>query len=292
MRALVALVTILSWGQIAEAGPSVGKPTITLVSPGRAPQRAMRLTASKGMHRTMVMTMKMGMSMSMGGRTMPSQALPAIRMAIDLHVTDVSKDGDIRYEFKLKKPEVVRDSATPAAVISAMETAMAPMTGLSGHAVVTNRGFTKEADIAPLPNANAQTQQIIDSLRQSIAQFSSPVPAEKVGVGAKWKTKMAVVANGVRLEQALNNELVAFSGNRATIKITLVQTAPPQKITKNGMTIDLTSYSGSGAGETTLDLGSVVPTSATMAVHNSLQMSAGGQAIGMAMDVKMDVKGK
>ena len=55
--------------------------------------------------------------------------------------------------------------ATPPAVVDAMKTAVKGMTGLAGHAVVTNRGFTKEADIVVPPEANAQTQQFADAVR-------------------------------------------------------------------------------------------------------------------------------
>jgi len=294
MKAFVlALLVALSIGGPALASPQPpGAPTIKLLDAGKGAKKALRFTAKKGMKRSMTMTMEMALAMTLGAQAVPAQKLPAMRMTMDLVVTSVAANGDIRYEFVTRKPEVVADGATPPFVVEAMSKALAELEGMSGHAVVTNRGFSVEADVKVPEKASAQTQQMVDSIRQSLAQIAAPVPEEPVGVGATWETTTKLQQNGLVIEQTATNQLVALKGKTFTLKIEVAQTAQPQKFTANGMTADLESYSASGGGETTIGLANLVPTKATMGLHSAMRMTAVGQTIGMTLDIKMKMQGK
>jgi hypothetical protein len=261
-------------------------PVIKLLDAGSGEKRALRFTAEKGLKKTLGMTMGMTMSLDMGGQEM-KQKIPVLDMALDLEVTDVAKNGDIRYEFKMVEPKVVDDGTTPPAMVEAIRGAITGMAGLSGSALVTNRGFTKEADIKAPPNMNPQLSQFLDSFKQSVRQMSAPVPEEPVGVGAKWETTTTMNQNGMKLTQVAISELVSLEGNVMKLKITISQSAPKQKITTQGVTVDLDHYKGSGGGETTLDLSQVVPSSARIDLTSDMQMQAGGQTTMMALDVAM-----
>jgi hypothetical protein len=265
---------------------SAGAPVIKLLDAGSGEKRQLRFTAEKGLAKTLGMTMGMTMSLDLGGQEM-KQKIPVIEMALDLVVTDVAPSGDIRYEFKLVEPTVVDDGSTPPQMVEAIRGAMAGMAGMSGSAVVTNRGFTKEADIQAPPGMNPQLSQFLDSFKQSVRQMSAPVPEEAVGVGAKWETTTTLTQNGMTLTQVATSELVSFENNVMSLKITMAQSAPKQKITSNGMTVDLVHYKGNGTGETTLDLAAVVPSSARVDLTSDMEMKAGGQTTKMVLDVAM-----
>lgn len=299
---LLALVLGLGLGGTAHAEqialPATAKalpadaPTIKLVDAGKGAKKPLRFTAKPGMKRSLVTTMSMGMAMQMGGNAAPMQRIPPIQMVVDIKVTDVAANGDIRYEFVLQQPKVLAAKNTPPMVVDAMKEASKGMAGLTGYAVVTNRGFTREADIAVPATANQQTRQLVDSLKQSMTQIAAPVPEEAVGVGATWETSTKITQNGLSIVQSAMNKLTSLKGNKATLAITLTQNATPQKITTGGMTVDLESYAATGSGNTQLDLAALVPTSAKMKMNSDMKMSSGGQKIGMKLDLEMTMKGK
>jgi hypothetical protein len=294
MKAFVlALLVALSIGGPALASPQLpGAPTIKLLDAGKGAKKALRFTAKKGMKRSLTVTMEMGLAMTIGAQAVPAQKLPATRLTMDLVVTSVAPNGDIRYEFVTRKPEVVADRTTPPFVVDAMNKALAELEGLSGHAVVTNRGFSVEADVKVPEKASAQTQQMLDSIRQSLAQIAAPVPEEPVGVGATWETITKLQQNGLVIEQTATNELVAMKGKTITLKIKVAQTAQPQKFTANGVTADLESYSASGHGQTTLGLTNLVPTKAQMSLTSDMRLEAQGQKLDMSLDLAVTIKGE
>ncbi len=299
MKALVmALVACSFLSAVARAEQAVATaskgsaPTVTLVSAGTAPKRTLRFTPKKGLKKTLITTMTMGVEMKIGSSSPPAQTMPPIEMAFDLTVTDVAASGDIRYEFVLKRPRVVADKTTPKEVVEAMTGAVKTMTGLKGYAVISDRGFTKEADVEVPDEASPQTQQLVASLKQSMTQLTAPMPEEPVGVGAKWDTMTTIENSGFSLQQTATSELVALKGSKATLKVSVAQTAKPQKITASGMTADLEAYAASGAGTTQIDLVTLVPITAKMTLRSDLKMSAAGQKVGMKLALDMAMKSR
>src|SRR5262249_28156349 len=151
---------------------------IKLIDAGKDPKKPLRLTAKVGLKRSMVMTMKMAMAMTLDTTEIPMQKFPETRMTMDMKVTAVAPNGDIRYEFKIKKPEVIADKGANPAVVDAMKNALKGMEGLSGYAVVTSRGFTKEADIKVPAEMDPQMKQLMEGTKQSLHQIASPLPEE------------------------------------------------------------------------------------------------------------------
>lgn len=262
------------------SAPSV--PTIKVTDPGTGEKKVLRFTPAKGTKKTMRMAMDMGMTMSIGGAPR-TQQVPTITMVLDVVVVEVMKNGDFRYEFKLGEPDVAEGGAP--GVAGAIRSVLSGMTGLSGSAVVTARGFTGNVEIKVPPGADAQLTQFIDSLKQSVSQMAAPLPEEAVGVGATWETTTNINQGGMKLTQVATYKLVALAGSSMTAAVSLSQTAPKQKLSKNGITVDLDSYSGSGGGDTTIDVLQPVPTKATIKLVSDMHMTSGGNPMGMGLDL-------
>lgn len=299
MKILVLGLAVALFGLPAHASPAAkpvaavatAAPTVKLIDPGTGKKKVLRLTARKRTKQTMVMTMAMGMTMDLGGSPV-TQKIPVVKVAMDLVVNDVAKNGDIQYTFTMREPEVVADASTAPAVVDAMKAAMKDMAGVSGHAVITNRGFAKQTEMTVPPGASAQTKQLFQSIEQSMAQMCAPVPLEAVGVGATWETTTKVAQNGMRVTQVATTELVSLHGSVMSLKVKIAQSAPPQTITANGATVDLQSYKASGSGESTIDLESIVPTRGQVTLKSDMKMKSGAQPIGMSFDVAVTVSSK
>jgi len=144
-----------------------------------------------------------------------------------------------------------------------MTKALMGMQGLSGRAVVTSRGITREAELTIPPGADPQTRQLMEGFRQSLRQIGSPFPQEPVGAGARWETIVHLSQNGLVLTQTSISRLVALQGDAGKLAIELRQAAEPQEVKAPnlppGAKLELLSYSGSGEGETEFDLGRLAP---------------------------------
>jgi hypothetical protein len=266
------------------ASVNTDAPTIKLIDAGTGPKKALRITATKGMKKTLTMTMEGAMSMKHGAVS-ARLAIPPIELTADLVVSDVATNGDIRCDFTLSRPELVADSAMPPDAVEAMKSGYAGMAGLSGYVVVTRLGFVKEAETTVPAGTNAKVIRVVDTLEQSLRQMSAPVPAEAVGIGARWETTTRVTTSGMSLVEVATIELVSLDRDTMTLKMAIAQSAPPQRATSNGTTIDVLSYQATGSGETTIDATQPVPTSAKVSVHSDTRANLDAEPSDMAADL-------
>lgn len=291
MKALV-LALVLGASLAHPAAADTNDPVVKLVDAGKGPLKPLRLTAKKGLKKTVVMRMTMGLAMDLGNGAPMAQDMPPIEMAFTVKVTDVAANGDIRYDAAFKRPKVIAGALTSPAVVKAMNDAFQGVDGITGYSVITNRGFVREVKLDVPANTSPQVKQMLDSMKQAMAQASSPFPEEAVGIGAKWDTITKVSANGLEIQQTASSRLVSLKGNKATLNIVLAQTAKPQTFTTNGITANLESYAADGNGETMFDLTSLIPTTATVGMKSEMKMSAAGQKIGMKLSVDMTLLAK
>ena len=96
-------------------------------------------------------------------------------------------------------------------------------------------------------------------------------------------------------QSAAGERTVKIGPDRVTIKSTTVQGAANQKIQSPampGLKLDLTKMTGQGTGETTLDLGQLMPSVATVDFHSetSAVMNAGGQTQPVTEKTDLDVR--
>lgn len=274
----------------ADSAPPEGAPVVKLLSAGKGPKTALRMSAKQGDHQTLVMTIAMGMGIQTDGKdTLPMMHMPAMQMTMEVDVVSIAGNGDIRCNLEISKVDLAPDPSANPAVASAMKHALAGLTGLTGYTVITNRGFTREADFTIGPNADPQLTEMLNSMRQSLRQLSSPLPDEPVGKDAQWMTTMKLKVNGMAMTQVSTHRLLERSGNSAKIELSLKQTAGRQKIQRNGVTVDLFSLSSTGSGAQTFDLSHAVPAAAHVAITSVSDMEAMGQKMTLKLDVAMDV---
>lgn len=281
---LVAVLGLAVAPAIRAAQTPVYAPVVKLLSPGKDPKKPMRMTAKVGLRRTVVMRIKMGIEMAMGENKVRG-ILPEIRITMDLNVTNVSADGDIRYEFKINKVEVFEDAQVDKKDALVLKAAFAEMQGMKGHVIVSSRGFTKEADLVIPPKMmDPETKQFMEEIKQLPYQMSSPLSEEAVGVGAKWLTTATVKQDGMVLKQSITSELRSLSGDAAKVSCTIKQTC---------MAVDVKSFTSSGNGEMNLDLGRLIPSLATVHVTSRwIETMAQGQDMAMKLDMTVGMQGK
>ena len=248
--------------------------SVQLLSPGRGERAPVRLQLRQGSTESGRIEIRLRMGMSMGGRSIPPQDNPPIRMTLQTRVTDVACDGSMRYSFECTGVEIVGGDPQLRA---ALEPALAPLSNMEGWAIIDPRGRTLAADFQ-LPGATGPTAQMRDQMQSTITQLMPPLPEEPIGVGARWRTEQDVNTD-FSFHQTTEFELLSRRGNTVRIRATVQQHAdaqdlPAQAVPGQGqVTPHLEGMESAGTATYTQRLDRVLPTSEAQ-VESTVRMAA------------------
>jgi hypothetical protein len=272
---------------------------VKLLQAGAEPRKVLRLHPNPGDKQTLRLTMKMAVETKMGEAQTPAMNLPAMTIAMDITVKDVSNEGDITYEVAMGETSVAEEPGASPQIVKAMKSALAGVKGMSVTGTMSNHGFGKGTEFKAPPGADPQARLVMDQMKDSFAQVAAPLPEEAVGPGAKWEVKMPIKSRGMTVDQTATYELVSIEGEHLTTKSTIIQRAVNQKIDNpimSGMKVDLTKMTGKATSEFGLDLGKPMPSAGTMDSHSDIAMglNMGGQnqSITMKMDLNLRLEAK
>jgi hypothetical protein len=280
-----------------EGYPAAGAaPIVKLISPGTAPLTRLRYKVAAGQKSTMVMTMNMGMNVSMGGQPMPAMDMPVMKMTTDIATTAVSPTGDISYNIVVTGMTAESAPGADPTVAQIFSGAADAIKNLKGTAVISDRGVKRSSKLDLEAVSDATVKQALQSFSSSIENIASPLPEEAIGPGAKWEVRQSTNVSGMTAFQKSEYELVSVVGNVATIRVKTDQTAPPQPMNNPalpaGLTMMVEKMLGTGTGTITLDLTTLIPKAEmSMTTDASIVMDMGGttQPMGMTMKLKTTV---
>ncbi len=287
-----------STGQPAEKAPAGTNIVVKLVDPGAEPRQELRYDFSGAKKQVVVMTMDMTMGMELGAIKQPPTKLPPVHMDMVVEPKSVSDAGVLRYEFEMTRAEVVAGPDADPNVVQAMKTEMDKTKGMKGWADVNQRGFTLAADVKVPPGAGPQLRDLLDKMKSQIEQMSAPLPVEPVGKGAKWVVTQPIKNEMLKFNQQATYTLADLEGSLATLKIDIVQDAPPQNIDAPGMggaTARLTSLDSTGKGTSKVDLKSLVPVadvSTSLTMNVDIRAQGQQQTMKTTIDIEMTTRPK
>ena len=296
----LALVGGLGRGAGQDADPAERRVKVTLIEAGSEPRRPLRLTPAKGDTQTMTMTMTMKMAMVVGGFTPPAQRLPPMQTTMEVAVTDVSPEGDVSYTYTMTKAEALPADGVPDTIVEMLAARLGSMEGIKGTGRSTSRGFTQEAEIEVPETVDAQTRPLLESMKQSLDQFSAPYPEEPVGLGASWEVEIPVKQGGIEAVTIATYTLEKLSSEGCTLAVTMKQTAGPQDIDNPqlppGTTMHLDDMQSGGSGSLQILFGRIMPAASTMTLASAMEttLEVGGQKQGMTMktDIQVEIESK
>jgi hypothetical protein len=273
----------------AEAAP---KSPVKLLDAGSEPRTVLRLHPAAGDKQTVTMTMKMGMDMGTAGKSAPAMNIPAIVMSMDVEVKSVSADGDISYAMVFNDATIADDTNTLPAIATAMKSGLAGISGMTGTGEMSDCGIVKNVEMKLPATAAPQLQQTIGQMKNSFNSSATPLPEEAVGPGARWEYQTQVKSQGMKINQTVNCELVSIDGDHLNLHTTITQNAANQIIQNPAvpnLKMNLTKMTGTGGGTTTLNLGKLMPVSATLGEKTEIVMGMNVGQQKQTMDMKMDI---
>jgi hypothetical protein len=278
--------------------PAPGEPAkLTVIAPGSNPAKLPQHTPPAGYKEHMDMSLTLGMAMDIAGMQTPTITAPMMKMGFDFEVTNVSPAGEMT--VAMTGTGVTSDGPPPDPMFANMlsETDRQIKT-VKGTLTVDRDGrvIKQDLDVSGLKSASGAdaSQQIKNSLRD----MRPEMPKEGLGAGSKWEVRSAIDSGGMITFQKVLNEVVALDADSVTIKTSLEQTAPSQKIVNDmlppGTDVSLESAQGTGSGTIRMRFDRLVPSSdGTMKLVMKMLVAMSGQSqpMGMTMDMKIVVAG-
>ncbi len=251
---------------------------VELLNPGVEPRQQLRLKPAIDVKETTVMTLKMDMEISALGRSSPAKS-PVSVMTFETKVTKIDPNGDIHYESAYTNVDITGDTGnTPPAVRDAMRSTLKSMVGMKGSFIMDNRGFNKGGNFILPQGADNNLKQMVRQMSKSLEQLASPLPAEAVGKGAKWRVSSSSDFSGIKVNDISTYELASWQDGVASVNVSIEQQANPQNITSPqlppGTTLTLKSLASQGRGSTTMRLDRLIPVRSTWSVSSNSEMSA------------------
>jgi hypothetical protein len=268
----------------ASLKPTPAKAGIELLNAG-APQgrQSLRFKPVINAKDLLTMTMNMDMNMQFSGTQIPSK-LPPIVMKVETTVTKVEPNGDIHYTFRYVDSNVATGGSLPPQVLESVRSQIKKINGLSGTVVSDDRGQFKSATFQAPKTLDASTKQVLDQLSQSMKTLSAQLPAEPVGVGAKWRVIQPMNTGGIKLNQTATYELVNIANGVVTMKGTVAQDANSQRLSQpglpNNVVMNLKSMTSTGQWNTTFRLDRLMPMKADVSLTSQSDMEVSSSAKG------------
>ncbi len=274
-----------------------------LLSPGAEPRQELRLKPNLGVKRTTTMTVKTEMGVSMGGQSTNATKVPTMVLTIDTQATKIDANGDIHYEFSYANVDIGGDTSNlPTAAVDSMRSAVKKLVGLKGNFIMDSRGSNKGGSFSLPKDADNNMKQIVENMSKSLQQLASPLPAEAVGKGAKWRISFPSNVSGMNVNQTAIYELMDLQDGVATLKTSVAQQANPQNLTlpqlPAGSTMAIKSFVSQGQGEVIMRLDELMPVRSVVSINSDSEMTlkiAGNpreSAVKMKLSIQMNLDSK
>lgn len=265
-------------GEVSVPAIDSKPPQVELVNPGVEPRQQLRLKPSLGIKKTTVMVVKVEMEVSTVGRNTNMNKVPIMVLTIDTQATKIDANGDIHYDFSYANADISGDTSNlPTAALDSMRSAVKQLVGLKGSFIMDSRGGNKGGSFTLPAQADNNLKQMVQNMSKSLQQLASPLPAEAVGKGAKWRISFPSNAGGMNVNQTGIYELIDLQDGVVTLKTSVEQQANPQNLTlpqlPAGSTMAIKSFVSQGQGEVIMRLDQLMPVRSVVSINSNSEMT-------------------
>ncbi len=251
--------------------------TVKLVSAGKGKKAPLRYTTKAGEKQQVELAMDFSAKQTENGASQ-DQIVPTIVLVGDAETKAVDKDGNAQYTLTVNTTDAkdVTGSQIPA---EKFRTVLGSLAGLTISSSLAANGAVGDVTMR-VEKPTDMSAGALELIRLTLPSF--PVlPAEPVGVGAKWQaTSTAKLADKLDVTQVTDYELVAHKGTTWTIKGKTKVTGADQKM-QGG---DISAIKGTGSSEATLADGTLYPTYKTL-LETEFTAAEAGKSMQFALKV-------
>lgn len=253
-----------------------GDPVLVLEA-GAEPRTPLRYKITDGT----VTTSNMDFRLATLAQTADGAALsvvPGVRLHIVSGPSMRTEEG-IQFEVNIKKAEAMVPEGIDEDVANDLRQSASILNNVGGTIVISDRGLiqsTKLNEQAKNPDLPLRLLVMIVNARTTLARVV--LPAEPVGLGARWESRKELVLYGFKIQQVDSYTLVEKVGDEIKLNVTVTQNALPQTVDfpDDGVSISVESMTANASGEIILNL-NALESDAAAAGHSTdkLTVTAG-----------------
>ena len=228
---------------------------VVVLDAGQEPKRLVRYRIAVGTTTSSTTTLQLT-TVATSEDAEPLTALPGLRLDTVSGPAIITENG-IRWNLDTVKSEAVVLDDSDEALVADLQAGAAVLEGVGGWVEIDNRG----AILAGALNEAAKRGDIPARLLRMIINTRSAVtrvllPAEPIGVGARWEAKRETELYGFKVTLVYTYQLVDQAGDELMLDFTLQQIGVPQEIEfpDEGSEIAVESLNAKASGRIILNL--------------------------------------
>ena len=265
-------------------------PVVRLLEPGAEPRVRLRYRLAAGLTEDVSMSLSNTMATNFGTPLPPREVpVPTVRMLMSVTAAPAGK-GELTSTMRVVELDAVDAPGGLPGLADRMRGDLAKLVGTTMQARVTTRGAVIKMETTLPSDAPASARGTMESLQSSYGS-SAILPAEAVGVGARWETEHKLHQNGVDVKALTRYRVRELVGARVGLDLEMELTGASKEVRlpgAGGTPAQLDSMTGSGTGTLDLELGSVVPRRGRNSLDSQLAMRV--PAVGQSVSVSMRMK--
>lgn len=252
----VATALLVFTGCKSETAKDAKDDPVLVIDAGTEPRELLRYQIAPGTTTTSKMEYALA-SLATTRNTAELSVTPGVRLNIVSGPTIEGRGGSIRFDVRIVKAEAIVPEGTDPAVKMDLDKSVAVLNNVGGWVEVDDRGIIQRSEL----NSRAKNSEVparlllmIVNARTSLARVL--LPAEPVGIGARWEASKKLVLYGFEIHQSDTYTLVEKKGDQLKLNVQIQQTAPEQTVTfeEEGIELSLESLTMNANGRVVLDL--------------------------------------
>jgi len=252
--ALLALTGCKKSNTAADADSQDGNGT-RLLDKGQRPRAELRYKIPAGTTTSSTTTFRVA-TLATSGETAALSVLPGLRLDIVSGPAELTDRG-VKFPVDVVKSEALVPEDFDEEMAELLRNSAAIVDEVGGWVEVDDRGRllagelneqTKRSDVP------VRLLRMIVNTRETLTRVL--LPAEPVGLGARWESRQEIKAYGFTVQQVNTYTLVDRVGAEAMLNVTVQQLALPQSIDfpEEGIEISVESMTGQANGQIILKL--------------------------------------
>lgn len=207
-------------GLLATAAAPAAQAPIRLLEAGREPRQELRPRYAPGHSERVVIEDRSRLEGSSNDRPELESLESMQRLTLALDAEAVEPDGSARVRFEIVAASLHTSDARRTA--DELQRVAAQLVGTTGWWRLDSRGAGVDAEVNARPDGEAPlSQAATKNLQRMLRNWTVPLPAEAVGVGARWEQVSDTL---LEPESTTTFELLWLEGDRAQVDFSIRNT--------------------------------------------------------------------
>lgn len=287
-------------GNSEDGGPSapsevVGGVSLTLLSEGAEPRKALRFKLRQGDKAKAEIRMAMAVGVSADGEPKRNVKLPIATATVKIKMTSVEADV-FAFDWVVLAYKANDTPGVLPQVLSGFKSQVNQLVGAKGTGTIDAQGRNLGATFEMPPGAGPQAEQLMSGMRDAMATLSAPLPTPAIGVGASWRVDQSTTQNGMKSNIEHTYTVESIDGDAIGLAVQMKIDGVPGALRSPGPgeSAHLDSMSGSGSGKIIVKLSELVPTASDVVMktktHTTRTTSSKTEKVASDLTVEIGIK--